>query len=230
MSAIGERDRWVRVESAISQTAFGWRQPANFCHSSEPSDFLHSGRCIFKPGWQAGTSNHRGSSIVRQRAWARFYSHRGRAYCGMALVRLGRHLSAAREPAPTHSVSTVVIADLLPAWEADIRRLSEGRCHAPFSFSSPFTQKWGDYERDGPARGALAARLLARHPEIARDGIHTAVAAHDLDAVHTNSRYDQVRVREPGVKWRCSYQPSSGLGFGKEVLWILYCDHVDLLV
>lgn len=49
--------------------------------------------------------------------------------------------------------------------------------------TDPATQKWGDYERDGPARGALAARLLARHPEIARDSIHSAVAAHDLAAV-----------------------------------------------
>jgi ankyrin repeat protein len=49
----------------------------------------------------------------------------------------------------------------------------------------PSTQKWGDYERDGLARGILAARLLARHPEIARDSIHTAVAAHDLDTVRT---------------------------------------------
>jgi len=47
----------------------------------------------------------------------------------------------------------------------------------------PATQKWGDYERDGPARGRLAARLLARNPDIARESIHTAVAAHDLDAV-----------------------------------------------
>jgi ankyrin repeat protein len=49
----------------------------------------------------------------------------------------------------------------------------------------PATQKWGDYERDGPARGELAARLLAGHPEIADDSIHTAVAAHDLDAVRS---------------------------------------------
>jgi len=49
--------------------------------------------------------------------------------------------------------------------------------------TNPATRKWGDYERDGPARGALAARLLERHPEIARDSIHTAVAAHDLGAV-----------------------------------------------
>ena len=31
--------------------------------------------------------------------------------------------------------------------------------------TSPFTQKWGGYEKDGPSRGALAARLLARHPD-----------------------------------------------------------------
>jgi ankyrin repeat protein len=49
--------------------------------------------------------------------------------------------------------------------------------------TDPTTGKWGDYEPDGPARGALAARLLARHPEIGHRSIHTAVAAHDLDAV-----------------------------------------------
>jgi ankyrin repeat protein len=47
----------------------------------------------------------------------------------------------------------------------------------------PGSRKWGDYERDGPARGALAARLLAANPEIARENIHTAVVAHDVDAV-----------------------------------------------
>lgn len=48
---------------------------------------------------------------------------------------------------------------------------------------SPATRQWGDYERDGPARGALAMRLLQRHPEMAKESIHTAVAAHDLAAV-----------------------------------------------
>jgi ankyrin repeat protein len=47
----------------------------------------------------------------------------------------------------------------------------------------PGTQSWGDYEGDRPARSALAQRLLERHPEIASDSIHTAIAAHDLDAV-----------------------------------------------
>lgn len=47
----------------------------------------------------------------------------------------------------------------------------------------PGTQSWGEYEADRPARGALAQRLLERHPEIIGDSIHAAVAAHDLDAV-----------------------------------------------
>lgn len=51
--------------------------------------------------------------------------------------------------------------------------------------TDPATQKWGSYEPDRPSRGALAARLLARNPEIARDSIHTAVAAHDLNAVRS---------------------------------------------
>lgn len=49
----------------------------------------------------------------------------------------------------------------------------------------PGTQNWGEYEADRPARGALAQRLLERHPEIIGDSLHTAVAAHDLDAVST---------------------------------------------
>lgn len=43
--------------------------------------------------------------------------------------------------------------------------------------------RYGDDARDGPQRGAFAARLLARHPEIARDSIHTAVLVDDIDAV-----------------------------------------------
>jgi ankyrin repeat protein len=48
---------------------------------------------------------------------------------------------------------------------------------------APGSAQWNTYERDTPERGELAARLLARHPEIVRDSIHTAVAAHDVDAV-----------------------------------------------
>ena len=62
--------------------------------------------------------------------------------------------------------------------------------------TSPFTQKWGDYERDGPERGALAARLLERRPEIARDSIHTAVAAHDLDSVSALLRANPGAARD----------------------------------
>lgn len=49
--------------------------------------------------------------------------------------------------------------------------------------TDPATRKWGSYEPDRPARGVLAARILARNPEIVRDSIHTAVAAHDVEAV-----------------------------------------------
>jgi ankyrin repeat protein len=49
--------------------------------------------------------------------------------------------------------------------------------------TDPRTGKWGGYERDGDYRGAMAARLLARHPDIAKADIHTAVLAHDIDAV-----------------------------------------------
>jgi FOG: Ankyrin repeat len=69
--------------------------------------------------------------------------------------------------------------------------------------TDPSTGKWGDYEPDGPARGALAARLLARHPEIARHNIHTAVAAQDLDAVRTFLAKDLrlVHDRHPFDGW-----------------------------
>lgn len=62
--------------------------------------------------------------------------------------------------------------------------------------TDPATQKWGDYERDGPARGIVAARLLGHHPEIVRDSIHTAVAAHDLEAVRTFLRRNPSAVHE----------------------------------
>ncbi len=48
---------------------------------------------------------------------------------------------------------------------------------------TPAAVAWGGDERDSAARGAMAAWLLARHPEISRDSIHTAVAAGDIDAV-----------------------------------------------
>jgi ankyrin repeat protein len=49
--------------------------------------------------------------------------------------------------------------------------------------TDPAKQTWGGYERDGAARGALAARLLSRFPQIASRDIHTAVAAHDTASV-----------------------------------------------
>ncbi|CAD5248587.1 conserved hypothetical protein [Bosea sp. 62] len=61
----------------------------------------------------------------------------------------------------------------------------------------PGTQSWGEYEADRPARGALAQRLLERHPDIARDSIHTAVAAHDLDAVSALLRKDAALSNKP---------------------------------
>lgn len=48
---------------------------------------------------------------------------------------------------------------------------------------APGTAQWNTYEPDRPIRGQLAARLLERHPEIARDSIHTAVAAGDIETV-----------------------------------------------
>lgn len=63
----------------------------------------------------------------------------------------------------------------------------------------PGTQQWGGYEADRPARGALALRLLERHPAIARDNIHTAVAAHDLDAVNSFLASDPALATRPSA-------------------------------
>jgi len=65
--------------------------------------------------------------------------------------------------------------------------------------TDPATQKWGDYERDGSERGVIAARLLERHPEIVRDSIHTAVAAHDVDAVRTILRKNPSAIHDRSV-------------------------------
>lgn len=61
----------------------------------------------------------------------------------------------------------------------------------------PGTQSWGEYEADRPARGALAQRLLERHPEIIGDNLHTAVAAHDLDAVSAFLGKDATLASQP---------------------------------
>jgi ankyrin repeat protein len=73
------------------------------------------------------------------------------------------------------------IADRTRSHEERVRLFLEKSVHR--YGVDPGTQKWGHYERDGSARGAVAARLLARCPEIAHDGIHAAAAAHDVDAV-----------------------------------------------
>jgi ankyrin repeat protein len=62
--------------------------------------------------------------------------------------------------------------------------------------TDPVTRKWGTYEPDGPERGVLAARVLERHPEIVRDSIHTAVAAHDVKAVRTFLRKNPAAVHD----------------------------------
>jgi hypothetical protein len=63
---------------------------------------------------------------------------------------------------------------------------------------APGTETWGNYERDAPARGARAARLLTRYPEIARDSLHTAVAAGDIDAVCNSLQKDPALADKRG--------------------------------
>jgi ankyrin repeat protein len=63
---------------------------------------------------------------------------------------------------------------------------------------APGSAQWNTYEPDKPTRGELAARLLARHPEIAHDSIHTAAAAHDIDAVRNFLAKDASLANQPG--------------------------------
>ena len=63
---------------------------------------------------------------------------------------------------------------------------------------APGSARWNTYERDTPARGELAARMLARHPEIVRDSIHTAVAAHDVDTMREFLVKDPSLANQPG--------------------------------
>lgn len=64
--------------------------------------------------------------------------------------------------------------------------------------AAPGSAQWNTYEPDRPARGEMAARILARHPEIARDSIHTAVAAHDSEAVREFLAKDPSLANRPG--------------------------------
>lgn len=63
---------------------------------------------------------------------------------------------------------------------------------------APNREQWNTYEPDKPGRAELAARLLVRHPEIARDSLHTAVAAHDLDAVRELLAKNPSLADQPG--------------------------------
>jgi len=64
--------------------------------------------------------------------------------------------------------------------------------------TAPGSAQWNTYEPDRPARGVHAARLLSRHPEIARDSIHTAVAAGDVEAVRAFLARDPSVADRPG--------------------------------
>ncbi|MEC4591778.1 ankyrin repeat domain-containing protein [Nitrospirillum amazonense] len=92
-----------------------------------------------------------------------------------------QHALAREHGFPTWAALTQELADRARTMEQRVRLFLEKAVNR--YGTDPATRKWGDYERDGGSRGAVAARLLARHPEIARASIHTAVVAHDLDAV-----------------------------------------------
>jgi len=63
----------------------------------------------------------------------------------------------------------------------------------------PGTQEWGGYEADRPARGAMALRLLQRHPENAGHDIDTAIAAHDLSAIRRILGEDAALANAPSA-------------------------------
>jgi len=115
-----------------------------------------------------------------------------------ALDRLARIYSGDKTPTLRVVQHALALEYGFPSWAGLKRELEEralaARSHAErvtlFLEKSairynvaPGSAQWNTYEPDKPARGELAARLLARHPEIVRDSIHTAVAAHDLEAV-----------------------------------------------
>ncbi|MEE3625411.1 ankyrin repeat domain-containing protein [Nitrospirillum sp. BR 11752] len=99
-----------------------------------------------------------------------------------------QHALAREHGYPTWAALTRELADRARTQEDRIRLFLEKSVNR--YGTDPATRTWGDYEQDGAGRGAVAARLLARHPEIAKASIHTAVAAHDLDAVRAFLKKD----------------------------------------
>lgn len=122
-----------------------------------------------------------------------------RAEDPQAAERLARIYPGRREAPVLRSVQHALALEYgFPSWAALKRELEEralaARSHAErvvlFLEKSanrygvaPGRAQWNTFERDNPARGDLAGRVLARHPEIARDSIHSAAAAHDIEAV-----------------------------------------------
>jgi hypothetical protein len=130
-----------------------------------------------------------------------------------ALDRLARMHPVQKTPALRVVQHALALEYGFPGWTTLKRELEEralaARSHAErvtlFLEKSairynvaPGTAQWNTYEPDKPGRGELAARLLARHPEIARDSIHTAVAAHDNDAVREFLSKDPSLANQPG--------------------------------
>lgn len=130
-----------------------------------------------------------------------------------ALDRLARIHPGQRTPGLRAVQHALALEYGFPSWAALKRELEERalatRSHAErvtlFLEKSanrynvaPGTAQWNTYEPDKPARGELAARVLARHPEIARDSIHAAAAAHDIEAVRDFLARDSSLANQPG--------------------------------
>jgi uncharacterized protein len=136
-----------------------------------------------------------------------------RAGDAQALDRLARTHPSPMTPALRVVQHALALEYGFPSWAALKQELEEralaARSHAErvtlFLEKSanrygvaPGTAQWNTYEPDKAVRGELAVRLLLRHPEIARDSIHAAVATHDIEAVREFLAKEPSLANQPG--------------------------------
>lgn len=139
-------------------------------------------------------------------AWARYdaaYAGKGRP--PQPLLREVQHALAREHGVATWPALRTALDDLVLASRSAAERADELLELASLHYGvAPGSRAYTGYP-DGEARRRRAARILERHPEVARHSLHTAVVCGDRDEVARRLAQHSNQAREPGG--REAWQP-----------------------
>lgn len=111
-----------------------------------------------------------------QRAWPRASDEPG--------LREVQHALALEHGLPNWAALKAALADIALARRSHAERADEFLGHACLNYGvRPGPASWDPTYSDSPSRRRYAARILERHPDIARFSLHTAVVSGDLAEV-----------------------------------------------